>query len=701
MKIRKIDTIGVKPLLDIGEFGYDAYVAGADVGRVYIGTGTANIPIAALADVGVYTTHTTDGQVLVTVPNTIAALLEVNSVLQIPGIDYSVVNTTTVQFLVQFNGTEVLTIIDMSNVQTIIDRYTLSAKGQPLGLAELDAAGKVPLAQLPSYVDAILEVATYSALPVTGESSKIYIVVADETSNGDTSSYRWAGTVYAMVSNILTAADIKALYESNANTNEFSDIEQTKLSGIEDNATRDQTALEIETLYEGLTDTNKYTDAEKAKVEYISVSSAVDLNQFETTTQLGLRDAANRARANHTGTQALDTVTETTTQKIMTSDERIKLGGIETAATADQTASEIETLYEGVLNTNKYTDADLALVDVSTALTTAATTLPTAVNEINTLVATNSSNINVIIDSIAGLSSASGAFGATAIAIDIPINGTLVTLTAFDLKLDGSDPAIMELIPTTGAFILKRAGKYSFISSIYAKAIDKDADITPRIALTTSIPFNIGGDTIVYDDTFALVRVKKEGIIFPAAVLFEVTQAMLDYSGGEVSASLSFGHVEIITADKQLRITGFDSVLSTVSAVYSGFADHSQLTGVMAIGSHPAAAISVTTIGNFNSVDVQAMLEEFDSKSGSSRYDTMLSTKDVIDMLYTNGDLTAVRYAGDNGTSLYYRDVLTYTNGNLVNIKHYYGTTNLMTQSATTTLAYDMNDNLISTAYTE
>lgn len=43
----------------------------------------------------------------------------------------------------------------------------------------------------------------------------------------------------------LTAADIKILYESNANTNEFSDVVQSKLAGIEANARADQSAAEV------------------------------------------------------------------------------------------------------------------------------------------------------------------------------------------------------------------------------------------------------------------------------------------------------------------------------------------------------------------------------------------------------------------------------------------------------------------------
>ncbi len=121
------------------------------------------------------------------------------------------------------------------DVQNSVDelsatKLNLIEKGQPNGVAELDANGLVPSAQLPSYVDDVIEVTDYTSLPVVGESGKIYIVVEDETSGGDTSSYRWTGTVYAMVSNTLTAADVKALYESNADTNNFSDTEKALLA---------------------------------------------------------------------------------------------------------------------------------------------------------------------------------------------------------------------------------------------------------------------------------------------------------------------------------------------------------------------------------------------------------------------------------------------------------------------------------------
>lgn len=78
--------------------------------------------------------------------------------------------------------------------------------GVPSGVAGLDAGGKVPSAQLPSYVDDVLEYADYAALPATGETGKIYIT--QDTG----ASYRWTGTVYLKLSDddVLEFANLAA-----------------------------------------------------------------------------------------------------------------------------------------------------------------------------------------------------------------------------------------------------------------------------------------------------------------------------------------------------------------------------------------------------------------------------------------------------------------------------------------------------------
>ena len=49
--ISKQDTNGIKPLLQVGELGYDNYPAGGDRGRVFVGTGTENIGLAKKTEV--------------------------------------------------------------------------------------------------------------------------------------------------------------------------------------------------------------------------------------------------------------------------------------------------------------------------------------------------------------------------------------------------------------------------------------------------------------------------------------------------------------------------------------------------------------------------------------------------------------------------------------------------------------------------
>ena len=51
MLIVKQDLDGFKPLLQTGELGYDNYPAGGDAGRVFVGTGTENVPLAKKEEV--------------------------------------------------------------------------------------------------------------------------------------------------------------------------------------------------------------------------------------------------------------------------------------------------------------------------------------------------------------------------------------------------------------------------------------------------------------------------------------------------------------------------------------------------------------------------------------------------------------------------------------------------------------------------
>jgi microcystin-dependent protein len=82
-----------------------------------------------------------------------------------------------------------------TETDTLLSGYIpTSQKGANSGVAELDSGGKVPSSQLPSFVDDVVEVANFAALPVTGETGKIYVTL-------DTNlTYRWSGTAYVEIS---------------------------------------------------------------------------------------------------------------------------------------------------------------------------------------------------------------------------------------------------------------------------------------------------------------------------------------------------------------------------------------------------------------------------------------------------------------------------------------------------------------------
>ncbi|MGN6774789.1 SGNH/GDSL hydrolase family protein [Rhizobium sp.] len=72
-------------------------------------------------------------------------------------------------------------------------KVSTSLVGAANGVASLDSGGKVPAAQLPSYVDDVLEFANLAGFPGTGETGKIYVAL-------DTNrQYRWSGSAYVQL----------------------------------------------------------------------------------------------------------------------------------------------------------------------------------------------------------------------------------------------------------------------------------------------------------------------------------------------------------------------------------------------------------------------------------------------------------------------------------------------------------------------
>lgn len=175
--------------------------------------GSANVEIAVvLADTGVtagqYTKVTVDSKGRVTAGDG----LLVSDIPALPGSKITsdlTVNTSgnaatatalqTVRTIngVDFDGTADIVINAVDSTARIAE----SEKGVANGVATLDANGLVPAAQLPSYVDDILEFANLAAFPATGESAKIY-VAADTNS-----TYRWTGTQYINIPSGVGLAD--------------------------------------------------------------------------------------------------------------------------------------------------------------------------------------------------------------------------------------------------------------------------------------------------------------------------------------------------------------------------------------------------------------------------------------------------------------------------------------------------------------
>ena len=91
---------------------------------------------------------------------------------------------------------------------TPLDRAKL---GVSEGAASLDASGKVPTSQLPSFVDDVVEVAGIDNAPETGEPGKIYV---DTLTN---KTYRWSGTAYVEIpaSDIITPSELNGYIKIN------------------------------------------------------------------------------------------------------------------------------------------------------------------------------------------------------------------------------------------------------------------------------------------------------------------------------------------------------------------------------------------------------------------------------------------------------------------------------------------------------
>lgn len=212
---------------------------------------------------------------------------------------------------------------DTSELNSKVQQF-INSKGAPNGLASLNESGIIPSAQLPSYVDDVIEVDTFSNLPGTGESGKIYIVQ-------DTNlTYRWSGTDYVEISKSL------ALGETSS----------TAYSGDKGKATTDKL--------------NRIPDK--------LITDTVNVNQ--STTKAVLNFTTYRQEAQQVGRNTLTITSATISQAgLMSSSDKTKLDGLKDQAgitsDIDAVQTNLETHINNKSNPHKVTKAQVGLSEVN------------------------------------------------------------------------------------------------------------------------------------------------------------------------------------------------------------------------------------------------------------------------------------------------------------------------------------------------
>lgn len=167
---------------------------------------------------------------------------------------------------------------DTSELNNKVQQF-INSKGAPNGLASLNESGIIPSAQLPSYVDDVIEVDTFSNLPGTGESGKIYIVQ-------DTNlTYRWSGTDYVEISKSLALGETS----STAYSGDKGKATTDKLNRIPDKLITDTVNVNQSTTEAVLNFTTYKQEAQQVGRNTLTITSA-------TISQAGLMSSSDKTK---------------------------------------------------------------------------------------------------------------------------------------------------------------------------------------------------------------------------------------------------------------------------------------------------------------------------------------------------------------------------------------------------------------------
>ena len=125
-----------------------------------------------------------------------------------------------------------------------------------------------------------------------------------------------------------------------------------------------------------------HADATTSVSGFMSGADKTKLNGIAAGATANATDAQLRDRSTHTGTQSLDTTTDSATRLAMTAAERTKLGGVATGATANATDAQLRdrSTHTGTQATSTITGLDAALNDRTrgTVRITVGTTAPSS-----------------------------------------------------------------------------------------------------------------------------------------------------------------------------------------------------------------------------------------------------------------------------------------------------------------------------------
>ena len=227
----------------------------------------------------------------------------------------------------------------------------------------------------------------------------------------------------ASIGNAKTAADVKTAYESNANTNEFSDSEQSKLAGVEAGAEVNPTDAQIKTAYENNANTNAFTDAEKSKLT--GIASGAEVNPTASAIKTSYESNANT--------------------NAFTDAEQTKLSGITAGAEVNAVDSVFGRTGSVTAQSGDYTKSDVGLANVDNTsdankpISTATQTALDAKQGDITLTTTGSSGAATLVGDTLNIPQYSGGGGGIAAVVDdtTPQLGGDLDLNTYDITGTG------------------------------------------------------------------------------------------------------------------------------------------------------------------------------------------------------------------------------------------------------------------------